>query len=116
MKQRNILAAVAVTALLLSGCAMAEAAAPGSEAAPTASWLQHTSRGRAVPVLTKEQAQAIAFAYLGLEESRITGLETELEEEDGVLCYDVQFRQGRREYAFQINAQTGQIVSFYRDD
>lgn len=116
MKQRKLLAALLVAVLLCSGCTMVEAVIPGSNGPVSVSQVQNASRGQTPPVLTAEQAKAIALAYLGLEENRITGLKTELEAENGVLCYDVQFHHGRWEYEFQINAQTGQIVSFDRED
>ena len=116
MKQRKYLAVMAVGALLLSGCSMAKAVVPGVEASASVSRTQTASRRQEMPVLTTEKAQAIALAYLGLQENQITGLKTEVEEENGVLRYDVQFRHGRWEYEFQINAQTGQILSSERDD
>lgn len=66
--------------------------------------------------LTKEEAQAIALEHAGFTEDQVTWLRTEYEIDDGVPQYEVQFHQGRWEYDYEINADTGAILSYDRDD
>lgn len=81
---------------LLTGCA-ARAAAPA-------------------PALTAEEAQAIALEHAGFTADQVRFLRTEPELRDRVPHYDVEFQEGRWEYDYEIHAQTGEILSFDRDD
>lgn len=66
--------------------------------------------------ITREQAQTIALEHGGFTADQVTGLRTEYEIDDGIARYEVQFRQGRWEYDYEINAETGAILSYDRDD
>lgn len=67
-------------------------------------------------LLTKEQAQAIALEHAGFTADQVERLRTEYEIDDGIPRYEVRFRQGRWEYDYEINAETGAILSYDRDD
>lgn len=67
-------------------------------------------------LLTKEEAEAIALEHAGLTADQVTYLRTEYEIDDGIPQYEVEFHQDRWEYDYEINAETGQILSFDRDD
>lgn len=69
----------------------------------------------AAPV-TREQAEAIALAHAGFTADQVKRLRTEYEIDDGIPRFEVQFRQGRWEYDYEINADTGAILSYDRDD
>lgn len=66
--------------------------------------------------ITREEAEKIALEHAGFTAEQVTGLRTEYEIDDGVPRYEVQFRQGRWEYDYEINANTGAILSYDRDD
>lgn len=66
--------------------------------------------------ITREQAQTIALEHAGFTADQVTGLWTEYEIDDGVARYEVKFRQGQWEYDYEINAGTGAILSYDRDD
>lgn len=66
--------------------------------------------------LTEEQAKSIVLEHAGFTADQVTGLRTEYEIDDGIPRYEVQFRQGRWEYDYEINAETGAILSYDRDD
>lgn len=117
--------------LLLSGCSMArmgndlEAAGDAIEermdaAANAMENSVNTSSTQMTPgtagALTKEQAQTIALEHAGFTADQVRGLRTEYEIDDGVPRFEVQFHQGRWEYDYEINAQTGEILSYDRDD
>ena len=46
----------------------------------------------------------------------MTALHTEYEIEYGVPQYDVEFHQGTWEYDYEIHADTGEILSYSKDD
>ena len=65
--------------------------------------------------LTKEEAIAIALKDAGLTQDQITGLRAEFDYDDGRPEYDVEFRQDRYEYDYEIHAETGKILSRDKD-
>ena len=66
--------------------------------------------------ITPEQAQAIALEHAGFTADQVKYLRTEYEIDDGVPQYEVQFHQDRWEYDYEINADTGAIMSYDMDD
>ena len=57
-----------------------------------------------------EKAKEIAFASAGVTAAAVTNLEVELDCDDGILIYEVEFNAGRNEYEYDINAKDGNIV------
>ena len=56
------------------------------------------------------KAKVIALNHAGVSESKAYDMEIELDEEDGMLVYEVEFKSGGMEYSYEINAATGAIV------
>ena len=56
------------------------------------------------------KAKAIALNHAGVSESKVYDMEIKLDEEDGMLVYEVEFKSGGMEYSYEINAATGAIV------
>lgn len=78
-----------------------------------------TKSGNIIPsaaAITREQAVSIALEKAGFTENQVTQLRTEYEIDDGIPRYEIQFRQGRWEYDYEINANTGDILSYDKDD
>lgn len=67
-------------------------------------------------VIGKDKAKSIALKHAGLSADDVTGLKVELDEDDGVQVYEVEFDHGRKEYSYEINAKTGKIRSYEIDD
>ncbi len=65
--------------------------------------------------LTKEEAQAIALERAGFPADQVTRLRTEYEIDDGVALYEVTFYADGWEYDYEINAKTGELLSYDRD-
>ena len=65
--------------------------------------------------LTREQAEKIAFDYLGFTADQVTQLHSEYEIDDGIPQFDVEFHQGDWEYEFEIHAENGRILSYDKD-
>lgn len=68
------------------------------------------------PTLTLEEAQNIALKHAGFAADQVTALRAEYEIEHGVPLYDVEFRHGYWEYDYEIHADTGEILSYSKDD
>ena len=68
------------------------------------------------PALTLEEAQNIALKHAGFAANQVTALHTEYEVEHGIPQYDVEFHHGAWEYDYEIHADTGEILSYSKDD
>ena len=62
-----------------------------------------------------ENALAAALADAGLDSSQITGQEVEMDCENGVMIYEVEFSHGGQEYEYDIDASTGRIIKTETD-
>ncbi|MBQ8803831.1 MAG: PepSY domain-containing protein [Tyzzerella sp.] len=62
-----------------------------------------------------EQANMIAFAHAGIEESSVYDLEVEIDYEYHMMVYDVEFESGDVEYEYFINAMTGEVVEYEKE-
>ena len=56
------------------------------------------------------KAKAIALNHAGVSENKAYDMEIELDDEDGALVYEVEFKSGGMEYSYEINAATGAIL------
>ena len=56
------------------------------------------------------KAKSIALNHAGVSESKAYGMDVELDDEDGILVYEVEFKSGGMEYSYEINATTGAIL------
>ena len=61
--------------------------------------------------IDKEEAFAIALEKAGLDKTQVSEVETETDSEDGLIVYEIEFKSGDSEYEFDINAETGEIIS-----
>ena len=56
------------------------------------------------------KAKSIALHHAGVSENKSYDMEIELDDEDGTLVYEVEFKSGNMEYSYEINAATGAIL------
>ena len=56
------------------------------------------------------KAKSIALNHAGVSENEAYDMEIELDDEDGTLVYEVEFKAGNMEYSYEINAATGAIL------
>ena len=56
------------------------------------------------------KAKSIALNHAGVSENKAYDMEIELDDEDGALVYEVEFKSGGMEYSYEINAATGAIL------
>ena len=131
---KHFRAALLITLLALSmltGCAVRAAGKPPAEGpqpiltlgpeqtdlpAQTQPPVQSSVPAPSGQYLTAEEAQAIALAHGGFSPDQVSHLRTEAELWDHVPHYDVEFREGYWEYEYEIHAETGEILSFEKDD
>lgn len=60
--------------------------------------------------LTRQEAQDIALAHAKLTRGQVSRMETEYDPETSRPHYEVEFHQGQREYHYEIDARTGEIL------
>ena len=65
--------------------------------------------------ITEAEAKATALKHAGIDEANITGFDIDLDRDDGVLKYEIDFYSNGVEYDYDINAQTGEIISSSKD-
>ena len=56
------------------------------------------------------KAKSIALNHAGVSESKVYDMDIELDEEDGKLVYEVEFKSSGMEYDYEIDAATGTIL------
>ena len=56
------------------------------------------------------KAKSIALNHAGVSENEAYDMAIELDNEDGILVYEVEFKSGNMEYDYEINAATGAIL------
>lgn len=56
------------------------------------------------------KAKSVALNHAGVSENKAYDMDIELDDEDGTLVYEVEFKSGNMEYGYEINAATGAIL------
>ena len=56
------------------------------------------------------KAKSIALNHAGVSEGKAYDMEIELDDEDGILVYEIEFKSGGMEYSYEINAASGAIL------
>lgn len=73
------------------------------------------TQSSATAQITKAKAKSIAFSNAGVKEANVYDLEVELDRDDGVLSWEIEFNSAGREYKYDINAKTGKILKAEKD-
>ncbi len=66
-------------------------------------------------LISEERAKEIAFTHAGVAASDVTVLTVNLDRDDGVNVYEIDFHVGSIEYEYDINAKTGTIIKSERE-
>ena len=77
---------------------------------PTPSSSSAPSSPSAQALLTEEQAKAKALAHAGLKAADVKFVECQLDSDDGKTTYDIEFYSGSKEYDYEVDAYTGDIL------
>ena len=65
--------------------------------------------------ISEKKAKEVALEHAGLKEADVTALFVELDYDDGILRYEVDFHHGGYEYDYDIDAKTGKVLSYDKD-
>lgn len=65
--------------------------------------------------ITLEQAKENALTHAGLSGTEVIYDNMELDEDDGMPYYEIEFHHGGFEYEVEVHAETGNILSYERD-
>ena len=63
----------------------------------------------------REKAISIALNHAGVKRSDVRELDCELDRENGVLVYDIEFEVGNMEYDYDIDAKTGAVLKAWKE-
>lgn len=66
-------------------------------------------------LISLDEAKRIAFEHAGVDGSQAQFDDEELDSDDGVLKYELEFNVGRNEYEYDIEAFTGEILKYEQD-
>lgn len=138
----SLIAAAALSALLLTGCAEAagfnglrqqattsqstpqdavDVAPQATAQAPVAAPASETTAGIAGSAdpnsgyISEDAAKAAALEHAGLAEADLQAVRIKLDYDDGRAVYDVEFLKDTAEYDYEIDATTGEILSYDYD-
>ena len=65
--------------------------------------------------ISGDKAKEIALKHAGLTSSQVSFKRTELDYDDGIQKYEVEFYYNNKEYSYEIDANTGNILSYEQD-
>ncbi len=65
--------------------------------------------------ITKDKAKQLALKKADVAEANAKFVKAELDRDDGVLHYDIEFKSGGFEYEVEVSADDGRILSFEKD-
>jgi len=60
--------------------------------------------------ISHAKAKSIALNHAGVSESKAYDMDIELDDEDGRLIYEVEFKSGNMEYDYKIDASSGAVL------
>jgi uncharacterized membrane protein YkoI len=63
----------------------------------------------------KKVAVKIALEHAGVKREDTRDLSCELDREDGVLVYDIEFEAGNMEYDYEIDAMSGKVLKSWKE-
>lgn len=90
--------------------------APAKTDAPTPAENEPKKQSSAVTDKTEyigeARAKQIALERAGLKESEVKFVKVELERDNGIMEYDVEFKKGMKEYSAEIRADDGKILEW----
>ena len=65
--------------------------------------------------ITIEEAKDIALKNANLTNDQVTFTEVKLDIENGIQKYELEFYNNNKEYSYEIDANTGKILSYEQD-
>ena len=65
--------------------------------------------------ISEEQAKEITLKHAGLTSDQVSFIKVEMDIDNGIQRYEVEFYYNNREYSYEINTNTGEILSYEQD-
>ena len=65
--------------------------------------------------ISENEAKSIAFSHASVDAANVKFSKVELDRDDMIVHYDVEFVEGKYEYEYEINAETGKVIAFDKD-
>ena len=72
--------------------------------------MKPTAPSEAAQNIGHAKAKSIALNHAGVSENQAYDMDIELDDEDGKLVYEIEFKSGNMEYDYEINAASGAIL------
>ena len=105
--QKDLLAAVSASNETTKPSGQKPASASNETTKPSA---QKPAPSGTVQDIGYAKAKSIALNHAGLSENQAYDMDIELDDEDGKLVYEVEFKSGNMEYDYEIDAASGAIL------
>ena len=65
--------------------------------------------------ISLDKAKEIALSHAGLSADQVTFVKVNMDCDDGIQKYEIEFYYNYREYSYEIDANTGNILSYEQD-
>lgn len=65
--------------------------------------------------ISLDKAKEIALSHAGLSADQVTFVKVNMDFDDGIQKYEIEFYYNYREYSYEIDANTGNILSYEQD-
>ena len=65
--------------------------------------------------ISEDKAKSIAYDHAGVKVADVKFSKAELDRDDLIVHYDVEFVAGKYEYEYEINAESGKVIAFDKD-
>ena len=105
--QKDLLAAVSASNETTKPSGQKPASASNETTKPSA---QKPAPSETVQDIGYAKAKSIALNHAGLRENQAYDMDIELDDEDGTLVYEIEFKSGNMEYDYEIDAASGAIL------
>ena len=107
--QKDLLAAVSASNETTKPSGQKPASASNETTKPSA---QKPAPSETVQDIGYAKAKSIALNHAGLRENQAYDMDIELDDEDGTLVYEIEFKSGNMEYNYEIDAASGAILKY----
>ena len=129
MKKLSLAAIILTVSISLVGCTNSGVASNGNEN-NTESSIQNSNESNVqnssesntqnnnvnnIGEISLDKAKEIALSHAGLASNQVTFQRTELDFDNGIQKYEIEFYYNYREYSYEIDANTGNILSYEQD-
>ena len=137
MKKLSLAAIIVTVSISLAGCTNSETASNGNKTNTesttqnsTESNVQNSSESSTennnvnnaqnntvnnTGNISVDKAKEIALSHAGLSADQVTFVKVNMDFDDGIQKYEIEFYYNYREYSYEIDANTGNILSYEQD-